>query len=179
MWPQIHTLSNGRELVIREAVPDDAPALLDYVQAISRESDFLAFEPGEFQLTVAEEEAYLRQSQQADNKIYIIGTMDGSIVAALTFSGGSRARMRHAGEFGVSVREACWGQGIGSRMVDALIAWARAGGVVTKINLKVRTDHRRAIALYERKGFVVEGTLRREIQIAGEYFDHYCMGMVL
>ncbi|MFP4345076.1 MAG: GNAT family N-acetyltransferase [Anaerolineales bacterium] len=64
-------------------------------------------------------------------------------------------------------------------MLDALLAWARATGVVTKINLRVQTDNRRAIALYERKGFVIGGTIRREIRIDGEYFDHHWMGLAL
>ena len=39
-------------------------------------------------------------------------------------------------------------------LIDTLVVWAQGGGVVTKLNLRVRTDHVRAIALYERKGFV-------------------------
>ena len=179
MDPQRHALQDGRTLTIREATAADAPALLDYVEAVSRESDFLSFGPGEFELSVAEEEDYLRSCREAENQVYLLGLVDGRIVSALNFAGGHRPRLRHSGEFGITVRKAYWGQGIGSRMLDALLAWAQATGVVTKINLRVRTDNRRAIALYERKGFVIEGTIRREIRIDGEYFDHHWMGLTL
>jgi RimJ/RimL family protein N-acetyltransferase len=50
---------------------------------------------------------------------------------------------------------------------------------VKKINLRVRTDNERAIVLYERNGFVIEGTIRKEIFLDGEYFDHHWMGLEL
>lgn len=179
MEPRRHRLKDGRGLTIREAEPEDAAALLRYVEAVSGESDFLSFGPGEFDLTEAEEEAFLRQCRRSDNQIYMLGIVDGEIVAATSFTGGRRPRLRHAGEFGLSVREECRGLGIGTRMLDALIDWARGTGIVTKINLKVRTDNHRAIALYERAGFVMEGTISREMLLRGEYFGHHCMGLEL
>jgi RimJ/RimL family protein N-acetyltransferase len=179
MQSRQHALRSGRTLLIREAQAHDARELLDYVEAISGESTFLSFGPGEFELTVAEEEMVLIRFQEATNRIYLVGLVDGAIVSALNFGAGTRPRTRHSGEFGMSVRKAYWGLGIGSLMLDALLDWARATGVVTKVNLRVRTDNRRAIALYRGKGFALEGTIRREIYLDGVYYDHHCMGLVL
>jgi hypothetical protein len=54
MEPRKHELKNGRVLLIREVAVEGARALLDYVQRISGESDFLSFGPGEFELTESE-----------------------------------------------------------------------------------------------------------------------------
>ena len=62
MQPRRHHLRNGRVLVISEAAVEDAGAVLDYVEGISGESDFLTFGPGEFELTAAEEENVLRKT---------------------------------------------------------------------------------------------------------------------
>ena len=43
----------------------------------------------------------------------------------------------------------------------------------------VRADHRRAIDLYTRKGFVREGTIRKAILLRGTYFDLDWMGREL
>ena len=43
-------IKDGRVLLIREAAPDDARAVLDYVEDVSRESDYLSFGPGELGL---------------------------------------------------------------------------------------------------------------------------------
>jgi RimJ/RimL family protein N-acetyltransferase len=177
--PRTYELTNGHVLVIREAAVEDARAILEYVEHISGESDFLSFGPGEFELTVEEEEDFLRRCSDSDSQLYMVGLIDDTIVSTLTFSAGRRPRMRHSGEFGMSVRKQVWGLGIGSLMLDTLIAWARDTGTVIKIDLRVRTDNQRAIRLYERKGFVIEGTIRKEIFLDGTYFDHYWMGLEL
>lgn len=64
-------------------------------------------------------------------------------------------------------------------MLDALIDWARSGKILKKINLRVRTDNDSAIRLYERRGFVIEGTIRRDVFVRGEFFHHHLMGLEL
>jgi len=179
MDPTIFTLNDGSTLLIREATPEDAASLLDYVEQVSGESDFLMFGPGEFELTIAQEEAYLAACLASDRDLYLLGIIDGAIVAALTFTSGRRPRVRHCGEFGMSVRRKWWGHGIGSLMVDALIAWAKTTGSIRKIDLQVRTDNERAVQLYEKKGFVCEGRIARQICLNTEYFDLYWMGREL
>jgi RimJ/RimL family protein N-acetyltransferase len=179
MKPRKHELKNGRVLLIREVAVEDARALLDYVEHISGESDFLSFGPGEFELTEPEEQEFIRKCLASDNQLYILGSIEDTIVATLHFSGGRRPRVRHSGEFGISVRKQYWELGIGSLMLDTLIAWAQDTQIVKKINLRVRTDNQRAIRLYERKGFVIEGTSRKEILLDGSYFDHHWMGLEL
>jgi RimJ/RimL family protein N-acetyltransferase len=179
MQPTEHHLKNGQVLVIREAAPEDARALLDYVEGISGESDFLSFGPGEFELTEPEEEEFIRKCLTSDNQLYILGSIDDTIVAILNFSAGRRPRVRHSGEFSMSVRKQYWGLGIGSLMLDMLIEWARSTQIVKKINLRVRTDNQRAVLLYERKGFVREGTIHKEILFDGKFYDHHWMGLEL
>lgn len=179
MEPRTHEVKEGRLLLIREATSEDARAVLDYVQAVSGESDFLTFGPGEFDLTEAQEEDFLRRCRESDNQLYIVGLIADQMVSTLSFSAGCRPRVRHSGEFGLSVRRPYWGLGIGALMIDALIDWARATQIVKKINLHTRTDNQRAIALYKRKGFVIEGTVSRGIFLHGEYFDYYFMGLEL
>jgi RimJ/RimL family protein N-acetyltransferase len=77
------------------------------------------------------------------------------------------------------VRKAHWGKGIGSLMIDTLLDWTRETRIATKVNLRVRTDNRRAIGLDLQKGFGLEGTLRQAIDINGTYYDHHYMGLDL
>lgn len=164
---------------MREVAVEDAPCVLDYVHAISAESDFLSFGPGEFEITLLEEEEHIRKNLDADNQLFMLGLIEGEIVALLSFSSGKRPRLRHSGGFGLSVRKQYWGLGIGSVMLETLIQWARDNGIIKKINLRVRTDNLRAIQLYERLGFTKEGTIHKEIFLDGEYFDTYWMGLEL
>ena len=123
--PQINTLKDGRTLHIRTATAADAHVILDHVHAVSAESDYLNFVPGEFELTEAQEADYLAHCATADNQLYIVGLIDGQLVGTLNFTAGRRARVRHSGEFSLSVRQAYWGLGVGGFMMNAFIDWAR------------------------------------------------------
>ena len=179
MRPKNYQLSDGSSLSIREAAVEDARALLAYVEAVSGESDFLSFGPGEIEFNETQEEEFLRNYRDAENRLYLLGLINDTIIGSLTFSAGHRPRVRHIGDFGITVRKSYWGLGIGGLLLDALIEWARENGIIKKINLRVRTDNRRAIGLYERKGFAIEGTIRKEILLNGSYFDNYLMGLEL
>ena len=179
MRSQQQKLRDGRVLLIREAQVEDARAVLDFVELIGGESDFLSFGTGEFGATEAEEENTLREYQDSENQLHILGLVEDTVAGSLTFSAGHRPRVRHTGEFGMSVRRKYWGLGIGSLMLDVLIDWARKSGIVKKINLRVRSDNQRAVHLYERKGFVHEGTISREIVLDGTYFNRHWMGLEL
>lgn len=169
-------LPGDRMCEIREAEPDDAPALIEYVERVAGESDFLTFGPGEFEMTENEERDLLRKYQGSDRDLYLIAVMDGDVVGALHFRAGRRPRTRHAGEFGMSVRRDCWGCGIGGGLLDVLLSWAAGGGLIGRVNLKVRTDNDAALALYRSRGFEVEGTIRDQFRLAGQSFDLHVMG---
>jgi RimJ/RimL family protein N-acetyltransferase len=174
-----HKLGNGVEIVIREAKADDAGSILYYVQKVCGESQFLTFGPGEFMLTDLEEKEIIKKSNETDNQLFMLGLINGKIISTLNFSGGQRPRIKHCGEFGMSVQRQFWGIGIGSLMLETLFSWAKNNGIIKKINLRVRTDNNRAISLYERSGFLKEGTIRKEIVIDGNFYDHYWMGLEL
>ncbi len=122
MNPQQHEFPDGTVLVLREAIPSDARAVLDHVEAISQESEFTTMSPGESPMSPEEEEAYIRSCKDADNQVFLIGVVDDAIVGTLIFEGGRRQRTRHAGEFGMGVRQSWWGRGIGTMLVERLIA---------------------------------------------------------
>ena len=177
--PCSHELKSGLSLLIREAEVEDARGLITHVNSVGGESDYLALGPGEFELTEHEEAEFLRACRASENQVYLLALIGNEIVGTLDFSAGRRSRVKHSGELGMSVRKAFWGLGVGSKLLDALLEWARQTRVIKKINLRVRADNHRAILLYEWKGFVREGTLRKEVFFNGTYHDLYWMGLVL
>ena len=179
MEPRSYELKNGLPLLIREAEVEDAGALITHVNSVGGESDYLALGSGEFELTEHEEAEFLRACRASENKVVLLAFIEGQIVGVLNFSASHRPRVKHSGELGLSVRKAYWGLGVGSSLLDTLLDWARQTGTIKKINLRVRVDNHRAILLYERKGFVREGTLRKEVFLDGVYYDLEWMGLVL
>jgi RimJ/RimL family protein N-acetyltransferase len=169
-------LRDGRTVRIRRAEPDDAPALLTYLGTVGGETLNLTFGAEGPGIGEEEEREYLARVAASDNSLAIVATVGKEIVGSLTFDGGRRQRLRHMGEFGISVLQAYAGQGIGKALIEYMLDWAVRGGVVRKINLKVRADNVAAIRLYERMGWVHEGRTSRDTLIEGEFSDCLLMG---
>jgi len=164
-------------MIIRNAVESDAEDLIDYMDAISEESNFLTFGPGEFGANVQQEKSFIANLSTKKNTLFIVAEMDGKIIGNLSFSGGPRPRIAHVGEFGISVLKEYWGYGVGEELLQYLINWSKNSGIIRKINLKVRTDNTRGIHLYSKMGFLEEGLLKRDLMINGDFFDSLLMGL--
>lgn len=169
-------LPDGRVVLIRRAVPDDAAPALEYLRQVGSETPNLTFGAEGPGLTEAEERDYFARVAASDNSLAIFALVDDTIVGGLTFDGGKRPRLRHAGEFGISVAQEYAGLGIGRALIEYMIAWAERSGAIRKINLKVRVDNAGAIRLYERLGWVHEGRTTRDTLIDGHFNDCLIMG---
>jgi RimJ/RimL family protein N-acetyltransferase len=169
-------LRDGRRVRIRRAEPDDAAAILAYLGRAGAETINLTFGAEGPGVSEQEEREYLSRVAASDNSLAIVAVAGDEIVGALTFDGGRRPRLRHVGEFGISLLQAYAGQGLGKALLEYMIAWAERGGVVRKINLKVRVDNVPAIRLYERMGWVHEGRTTRDTLIDGKFGDCLLMG---
>ena len=172
-------LRNGQTLTIRTAIKEDALNLIYYISKIGGESNFLTFGENEFDITVEKEEAIIESHMGIDNKLFIIAEIENKIVGSLNYSGGSRPRTKHTGEFGVSVGKEYWGLGIGEQLIKYMIDWGIESDVVKKINLRVREDNYVAIGLYKKLGFKNEGIITRDFYIDGEYYNSISMGLEL
>lgn len=172
-------LRNGQTLTIRTAIKEDALNLIYYISKIGGESNFLTFGENEFDITVEKEEAIIESHMGVDNKLFIIAEIENKIVGSLNYSGGSRPRTKHTGEFGVSVGKEYWGLGIGEQLIKYMIDWGIESNVVKKINLRVREDNYVAIGLYKKLGFKNEGIITRDFYIDGEYYNSISMGLEL
>jgi RimJ/RimL family protein N-acetyltransferase len=169
-------LPDGRQVVIRRATPDDAAEALAYLSMVGGETANLTFGPEGPGLSEPEEREYLGRVAGSDNSLAIFAIVDGRFVGSLTFDGGRRERLRHVGEFGISVARAYAGLGIGRALIEYMLEWAQSSGVVRKINLKVRVDNEAAIRLYRGMGWVEEGRTTRDTLIDGTFNDCLFMG---
>jgi L-amino acid N-acyltransferase YncA len=156
------------EFTVRPAQAGDARAMAELFAAVAAERDGIATEP----------------PVDVDERAAVFAaTAGGSVVAS---AGGRVVGMIHVeasrhgfGEFGMLVDRDWRGRGVGSALVEAAIAWARAAGL-HKLCLEVFPHNAAGIALYRRAGFTQEG--RRVAQYrraSGELWDTIVMGRAL
>jgi ribosomal-protein-alanine N-acetyltransferase len=114
------------------------------------------------------EEAWSRQmlagelGQQPASRYYLVAELDGKIVgyAGLLAAGGQGDVLT------IAVATARWGRGIGTALLDRLLAEARRRGC-TEVFLEVRADNARAQRLYRWRGFTDIGIRRAYYQPSG------------
>lgn len=81
-------------------------------------------------------------------------------------------RRRHSTTLALGVLRSHWGQGHATRLLAEALAWSRAVRLA-RVELTVQTTNLRAIAVYLRAGFQLEGTRRMSLLVAGKYVDEY------
>jgi len=105
----------------------------------------------------------------------LVAELDGRVVGCAGIHAHTRPRKRHVGDCGISVHGDCWGQGVGSALMAALLDLADNWLNLTRVELEVYVDNAPAIHLYEKFGFEIEGTKRLYAFRQGEFVDSHVM----
>jgi L-phenylalanine/L-methionine N-acetyltransferase len=105
-------------------------------------------------------------------------TGDGRIVAVGSLQFNPQEVMRHKAELGLTVHDSYQNRGIGTALLSHLLDIAKEKSL-KKVHLTVRADNTRAIGLYAKFGFKVEGTFHKEMFLNGKYIDVYRMALFL
>ena len=87
----------------------------------------------------------------------------------------TRPRRRHAANIGMAVHDAWQGRGVGTALLRAAVDLADNWLNLHRLELEVYTDNEPAVRLYQRHGFVVEGTLKDFAFRDGAYVDAFIM----
>ena len=165
-------------VTIREALPADGQALADLIMTINEETEFLGTSEDR-PLWAEHPEQGLRDMHERGSGVYFIALDGSEIVGYVGAFPGSFARTRgiiYVAHIGV--RAAGRGRGIGPRLLEAIETWARAR-TARRLELRVDVANPRALALYRRQGFEIEGRLPHASLIDGAWHDHYWMSKSL
>jgi RimJ/RimL family protein N-acetyltransferase len=166
--------SNSR---IRRADISDAEQIIAHTKKVLVESsEFLGTSVEEFHPTLEEEIAWIEHHQQ--HGLLLVAEREQTIIGLLNFRLSTSKKFSHQGMFGMSIQQAYTNQGIGHSLIQQLIEWAKQDSRVEKISLEVFSNNERAIHLYTKLGFVIEGRRVKNARIApGVYVDDIMMSM--
>jgi len=123
--------------------------------------------------SMAHWEARLDPSQQ--DYTCLVALRDDEVVGQLGLEVLRSLRRRHVATLGMGVKASARRSGVGSALLTAAIDKCENWMNVRRIEIEVYTDNAAAIALYERHGFVVEGTCRNYAFRDGRYVDAHVM----
>jgi putative acetyltransferase len=161
---------NIDQIVIRRCEPDDYRGL----QKI-HEQPLAVF--GTLQVPYPSAQTWRqRLEQQTANHYVLVACVRDTLVGSMGLHVPERSpRRSHVGEIGLAVHDQWQGRGIGTALVRAAVDLADRWLNLSRLELKTYTDNERALRLYKKFGFEVEGLLRRYAFRDGTFVDAYCL----
>lgn len=165
-------------LAIRRAEASDGPALVALRRQLFRETANMLWEPDEFQATAEDESRRIARLNARPNSQVLLAEDGGVPVGLLTAVGGEVRRLRHSATLALGVARSHWGRGAARAMLDETRQWAQAAGL-HRLELTVHTTNQRALGVYLRAGFEVEGLRRHSLLVDGRFVDEYLMALLL
>ncbi len=170
---------NGLNYTIRSAVEKDAKQLSEVRLRIDGETENMDRERGEAFIDPAGFEQIIKTDTEKPRNLFLVAAVrigSDRIVGFSRCEGIYLKRFSHKVEFGVCVLKEFWGYGIGKNLLKASVAWADSNGI-KKMTLNVLETNDKAIELYKRLGFDVEGILKNDKVLSdGNYYDNIVMG---
>ncbi|MGK6312489.1 N-acetyltransferase family protein [Neorhizobium sp. DT-125] len=106
-----------------------------------------------------------------------VAVIDGEVVGWCDIRREGRPSHAHRGSLGMGIVPAHRDKGLGRRLITATLDAARTLGL-HRVELDVHADNPRAIALYEKVGFVREGVARDAVKIDDRYIDAIQMAVI-
>ena len=168
------------ELVIREAEPQDAKSLIDFLNQVGKESDYMTLDAAGILMTEEQMSSFIQHQTASDNQIYLIALLDNEVAGLVSITADFHERIRHIGQVFIVVKRAFWNQGLGKFLLEEAIDWAENSGVIRRLELTVQARNERAVHLYQAFGFEIEGIQKRGAYLAeGKFLDVYLMGKLI
>ncbi|VTS15313.1 GNAT family acetyltransferase [Streptococcus pseudoporcinus] len=172
-------MANGNVL-IEEARAEDAEAIINLLDQVAQETSFIS-DVEVFKKVSLEQLQFLLASQtESALELCLVLKVDQELVGLLNISNSKLKERAHLGELFVVVSEAYQSYGLGQDLIELALNWIREMGLLKKIELQVQVRNQKAIHVYEKFGFRIEGKRKLAVKTKdGEFLDIYFMGKIL
>ena len=100
---------------------------------------------------------------------------DTRVVGNIALVASQSPRRPHSAEIAMAVHDDWQGQGLGYALLSEALQLADKWMDLRRVELEVYVDNERGVKLYERCGFVIEGTFKKYAYRDGQYVDVYAM----
>ncbi|OJG90049.1 hypothetical protein RV16_GL001859 [Enterococcus saccharolyticus] len=149
------------------------------MKQVSQETEFLVMDEG-LNLTPASLAHHIEAIDDSENNLLLLAYNGAQLIGTASVRASDEKRIAHIGEVGISILKDYWGFGLGSVLLEEVIAWAHDSAGIRRLELTVQAQNKRAIHLYEKFDFQVEATMARgAVGNDGRFLDVLLMSVMI
>jgi RimJ/RimL family protein N-acetyltransferase len=169
MFPLTRQTKTNKQFTIRPAEPIDKPDIIDNINTIAAEEIYL--QTNQFVLTPDWDDVLNDSINLHKGQLLIIPTIDQHVIGHLRlFAGNYGERDRHVGSIGLALLAPYRNLGIGTILLEYALQWSRTAAF-EKLEADVIASNLRALELFRKFDFVVEGVRQQQLKIRERYED--------
>jgi RimJ/RimL family protein N-acetyltransferase len=165
---------DSRLCLLRPARSGDGAGIVEAMDRVAAEGIYIATE--QVRWTPAETEEII--ASMNSSPFILVAAVDGTVVGHAFLQRGTLRKNRHTAGLGMLIVEGYRNIGIGTRMMEYTLEWAKREGL-RKLYLSLFSTNIRAYNLYRKVGFIEEGRRREQFRLRGEPVDEILMGLLL
>ncbi|MBU9721853.1 MULTISPECIES: GNAT family N-acetyltransferase [Bacillaceae] len=160
------------KMMIRTAEGYDGKQMHQLTRDVIAEENGLIMTLADFTMTEEDQAVKNDWFIQHPDTLAIVALKNHFVIGILTIEPETFLKTCHRANLGLIVHKNYRSKGVGLALMKAAIQWAQHHERYEKIELEVLQSNKRAINLYNKLGFIEEGTIYKAIKNAPHSYDH-------
>lgn len=170
----------NNKVLIRTAEESDGPGMYHLTKEVILEENGLIMTIHDFTMSIQDQinrnHIYLQHPQT----IAIIALLENNLLGILSIEPEHLIKTCHRGNLGIIIHRNYRSEGLGKKLMETAIQWAKENRVYEKLELEVLQSNEQAILLYEKLGFTREGVIEKAVKHQNNRYDNLLkMGLYL
>lgn len=166
------------DILVRKINEADAEAFLRLCGKLDRESTFMLLEPNERSTSVETQRAKIKDVLERSNCQILVAEANSRLIGYVSATGGAYRRNSHKTHIVIGIPKKYTGQGFGGKLLTYIERWAKENNI-HRLELTVMKNNLKALRLYHKSGFHIEGEIKDSLLVAGEYVDEFAMFKII
>ncbi|WP_051200313.1 GNAT family N-acetyltransferase [Flavobacterium subsaxonicum] len=158
--PALYFTKDGKEVIIRHAVPNDALQLLELKKSYIKDTRSIPLYEYEYKNGIQQEKELIEKYIAEGNSLLLVAEHGNNLIGNLDLTGSHRKKMYHTAMLGMGIAYAWQNRKVGSFLLKSALNWATTKSQLHIIWLEVYSNNAAGIKLYEKCGFETCGFIK-------------------
>lgn len=164
-------------MLVRKAINTDAAQIIE-VMKNAEQSGYMLYDPGEREVSATGLAKLIEALNSQIKSGFFVAVENGEVIGYLMIQHEKSNRVSHRAGIAVGVHSESRGKGVGTLLFQHIISWAK-DVELHRLELTVIATNDRAVHLYKKVGFEVEGVKKDSLWVNNEFIDEYYMALLV